>query len=233
MLRGGDKGGRMSVTRPGRRDILASIAGTFYGMAALSSVGRADPIGSHKPLDWDQAAPLLRPKLLPAYFADAYPGLVRLPFSAKLVVAYAIDRGKTDEYIEQPMLKPWGVASDALHGRALANLEDMSSELPTAGTPPPTDGGALFVAKGDGYDAARLLLPKLRGRLLAQLGPEAFAAVPARDLLMMWPVNDAKQRDLVGQVAKENANRPHPLSTEIFKVTADAVRVATAEEASR
>ena len=194
--------------------IGACLGSGIWGARAFAAVdGNAD---------WGEVRALVRPKILPSYFVDAFPGLVHRPLSPKLVISYSIDRGQSDEYVREASFASWRVAPDTLHAHALSNLEAMTQDLAL----PIGADSALTISKGDGYDGARLLLPGLRARMLAVIGPRMMAAAPARDLLMVWSLSDAKRHDLVAQVGREWRARPHALSAEIFMVTAGGLDVA-------
>ena len=121
---------------------------------------------------WDAVLPKLRPKLMPAEYLREMPDLVHRPFSDDVRLAYGVDEGNRDRYVVAPHLAGWGATSEALHERAIANLEAMSEDIELRRKAPKSGQGAyVTVNHGDAYDAARIVLPRFRTRLVALLGP--------------------------------------------------------------
>ena len=192
-------------------------------------------LGNDKPEhDWAAAQPLLRPRLVPKEYIDAFPTVVRRPFAANLSAASALDLGQRDEYVLADLIKGWGVGEPAVHDRAIANLENMSRDIELMPRKS-HDGSGSYVAvqKGDAYDAARILLPVFRGRMLDVLGSPAFAGVPNRDFLVAWSKGFSGQDQFIAQIGKDTRREPYSLSDAIFRIDRDGVRQATPEDLRR
>ena len=175
--------------------------------------------------DWSKAQTLLRPKLIKALPIMVDRLIVR-PFADDLVVSYVIDLGDTDLYVSKERFADWKVTEEDAHAHAVANLEAMSSGI--AAAPRKDDKGAILnLRMSDGYDASRLILPGLRGRLLDSLGSPFYAGVPARDLLMVWSKGDAKFQSTMADIVRDDAaTMDHPVSVKVFVVDRDGVRLA-------
>jgi hypothetical protein len=89
------------------------------------------------------------------------------------------------------------------------------------------------VQRRDAYDAARLLLPEFRARVLSKLGDFVFAGIPNRDFLILWSKDFSGHAGFVAQIKKDSQSRPYPLTDEIFVITAGGVRAATNAETIR
>jgi hypothetical protein len=100
----------------------------------------------------------------------------------------------------------------ALAEAALAELRQR-----TLDTPGDADGeGAALCLRyqsGDGFDAARLLLPDLLGSMATLLSGRLLAAVPCRDLLLVLGDSDpAVVAAAKAEVAGRYAEDPYPIS---------------------
>jgi hypothetical protein len=109
----------------------------------------------------------LLPRLAPADFLRELPKGAALPHrplgDTGLLIVYVIDRPRSVEYVSDAHLKELGIDAEALHARAMDNLRKIAD------------------ARGDGHDAARLLLVPER---LAP-GTSTTAAVPDANTLAL------------------------------------------------
>ena len=179
----------------------------------------------------DESAPFedvrdrILPMLLPERRLDStYASTVSQPLIEGLRVGYAIDADRTITYIPKAQFERWKLDIDDLHQQALANLEARSSPLP-AHAAQDEDGttNLIIVQTMDGYDASRLLLPRLHEQLKTHLGSPFLAGVPNRDILICFR-DDA---ELVGrirtQIAADFNSMPHQLTDDLFLVTPDGI----------
>ena len=90
----------------------------------------------------------------------------------------------------------------------------------------------LAIQTGDGYDAARLLLPAMRKLAVEHLGEPCYAAVPNRDFLIMWSQSNPEEfQTLVrAQVRQDCQSQPYPLTSTVFVVTDSAAVFAGVAE---
>jgi uncharacterized protein YtpQ (UPF0354 family) len=192
----------------------------------LERVGKADDASR---ASWAEMSKLLRPRLVPPDMRQAMPTMLLRAFATGVLNAYVLDHGRQVEYVQRDMLVPWGVDSQRVHDTAVANLEALSKgveiELREA------RGGGRFTAidTDDSYDAARLVLPGFRGRLLDALGAPIFVGIPNRDFLVAWSA-DAPFAAFADRVTKDSRERPYPITDAVFRVDRDGVRAATAED---
>jgi hypothetical protein len=75
----------------------------------------------------------------------------------------------------------------------------------------------------DGFDAARILIPRLREFLAGRLGSPFRFAIPNRDFLICWNAGASSRfaEFTASKVQKDFESQPYPLSPHVFEVTAD------------
>ena len=173
---------------------------------------------------WSVVKELVRPQIAPKEFQN------RLPITHKGLddyssVAYVIDGENGYQYVTQDMFASWGITMDTLHATAVANLDKVSHKIPMQGTL--EKNKFLIIAVGDGYDAARLLIPALRKFISSKLGTPYYAAIPNRDFLIMWSTSNSKDftRSFTDKVEADFKSQPYPLTPNIFLVSDSDVRV--------
>jgi hypothetical protein len=109
---------------------------------------------------------------------------------ASLIVVYVIRQPAYDVVVNADHLLTRGIGVAALRTAAMANLRAWSSTAPWSGE---LEGGRHLVSSdtGDGGDAARILLPEVRGHLAGECGGPArvLVGLPDRDLLVAGSLN--------------------------------------------
>ncbi|HEY0444274.1 MAG TPA: hypothetical protein VGC90_08635, partial [Candidatus Limnocylindrales bacterium] len=159
----------------GRIDEGAAVSGHVPAREATGSILDAP---EH---DWGQASALVYPALRPpgtqgVRAADidrealvAQGGKARSqPIvdegPAGLVVVYGLQAGGFDVIVNADHLVSWGIRADELRTTALANLAAWSDGAPWTDE---VSGDRRLVSSdsGEGWDAARILLPEVRERL--------------------------------------------------------------------
>jgi hypothetical protein len=147
----------------------------------------------------------IMPRVGPAFNDPAFQNRVvahRLTADG-LFLNFVIDYPQTVTYVEIRFLDDWGTNFGELRTIALENLRKKNTGKKLR---PPADGEAIHVCDSrDTYDASRILL-------LEEIFEEAprtglMCAVPARDLLMAWPLSKEKLGDL--HKLYEAAKRSH------------------------
>jgi hypothetical protein len=178
---------------------------------------------------WAEMSKLLCPRLASSELQPPLPGMLLRPFATGAVTAYVLDHGRQVEYVQHDMLTPWGVDSQKVHDTAVANLEALSEDVEIELREARGGGRFIVIDTDDSYDAARLVLPRFRGRLLAALGTPIFVGVPNRDFLVAWSA-DAQFAAFADRVAKDSREQPYPITDAIFRVDRDGVSAATARD---
>ena len=157
--------------------------------------------------------------------------LLTRPFSERARIAYVIDSPRTMQFVSQQELVKWAVATDAVHAVGVANLDEISLDIPIE-TRAPDSGSGLYTAihGPDGYAAARLLAPKFMERMGEELGPEFFVSPPHRDLLMAWSVDCSVKPRLAALATHYASIGAYCLTDEIFVWSTEGLRAANAAE---
>jgi uncharacterized protein YtpQ (UPF0354 family) len=197
-----------------------------YVSQLLERVGKA---GDANRTSWAEMSKLLRPRLVAPSIRQAAPTVLLRAFATGALNAYVLDHGRQVEYVQRDMLKPWNVDSLQVHDAAVANLEALSEGVEIELSQARGGGRFAVIDTDDSYDAARLALPRFRGRLLVALGTPIFVGIPNRDFLVAWSA-DAPFAVFADQVAKDSRERPYPITDTIFRVDRDGVRAVTAED---
>ncbi len=196
--------------------------------------------------DWsaaiDRIFPLLRPpgtQGLPAATLDT----ARLAASAGqahaepivdegpcgLAVVYAIAASGFDVIVNGDHLLSWGVGLEALQDAAIRNLARWSDEAPWSEE---TSGERRLLSSdtGDGWDAARILLPDVRDRLTSELGTSGrvLVGVPERDLLVAGRLgpDDAEFGVLFHDfVVEQSGGSDEPIDRRVFELVGGQLAV--------
>jgi len=188
--------------REGPEDLL-----TLYDPAATVSGHIRAPESTSSPVDapehdWAHARDLIYPAFRPigthglaldsidrealvgrAAQSHAQPLLDLGP--AGLPVVYTIDAGGYDIVVNGDHLLSWGVEPSELQDAAMRNLSAWSATAPWTDE---VSGERRLVSSdsGNGWDAARILVPEVIERLVTELGPfgRVLVGVPERHLLV-------------------------------------------------
>lgn len=168
-------------------------------------------------ITWGEAKPILMPQLMPEAFLEQLP-LAERPFAPGVRIGLVIDAPSGYRYARRDELAAWGVSVDRALAVALENLTTRSQGLPIhAGT------GAdrvLMLASGDGYDAARVLLPRWRELAAEHLGMPFRFGIPNRDFLICWSADTtaSTQAAFRAKIAEDFKRQPYPLSPRVFEM---------------
>ena len=200
------------------RDLADEATGELRTEApnVLAPIDENAPISGHRPPpertvpgaeapehDWSAARgrvfPVLRPRDTPGIaagearsislvdsVANTQPVITRGP--AGLTIVYGLAAEGFAVLVNAEHVLSWGVDGAELHDAAMANLAAWSSQAEW--NEERTDERRLLSSStGDGYDAARILLPEVRARIAelatdAPAGTRILVGLPERDLLV-------------------------------------------------
>ena len=169
---------------------------------------------------WDVVAAAVKPQLMPAQFAEKL-SILSSPFGGGVLLAYVIDSADTYTYILGEDLARWGISSETVHERAMANLWEGCQDLQMQLFPGPNQFGVISLL--DGFDAVRVVLPEVRGMLAEYLGTPFYFGIPNRDFLICW-ANSCEQDFVINiraQLIQDHDEQPYPLSASVFEVSAN------------
>jgi hypothetical protein len=172
---------------------------------------------------WEEARGKLRLQLMRTEHTLRAP-VSAFPFAGEVVVAIAIDLTHAYSYVSPAHLDQWKVTEELAYQQALSNLEQASAGIQIHATEAPQR--LLAIQTGDGYDAARLLIPAMRKLAVEHLGEPCYAAVPNRDFLIMWSRSNPEEfQTLVrDQIRQDCESQPYPLTSTVIVVTEAEVK---------
>jgi uncharacterized protein YtpQ (UPF0354 family) len=172
-------------------------------------------------IPFEEARERIRPQIMPMEYALEKP-LIAFGFAPELMVGLVLDSERSYVYLRPEDAERWKMTHLQLLDLALANLEEASQGLQIHYS---EDGDTkiMFVQAGDGFDAARVLLPKLRKIATGKMGSPCYFAIPNRDFLMLWNLEaPADLREtLRTQIGVDFGCQPYPLSPKVFRISED------------
>lgn len=191
----------------------------------LERLFEGDQISS-APLPFSVARARIMPRIQPeSIFEQLDRQLVaHVPFVNGTVIVFVIDLPQLTVSITTEQMVRWGLQPDDLDAIARENLARYKPDLEVRMIDSHDGGRAAIVAQQDGYDAARLLLSTLHGRLAKEMKGDFYVATPARDTFIAMSVGPNKFVDRLRQRIDEDYRRlPYPITSELFYVTRDGV----------
>ncbi len=183
---------------------------------------------------FDFVKPRLMPRIQPEAIFDHLnrQQVAHVPFVNGTAIVFVIDLPQMTVSVTTEQIIRWGVTPEDLEAIARANLDHYAPSLELQVVESKEGGRAAILAEQDGYDAARLLLSGLFGRLAPQLGGDFYVATPARDMFVaLSPHPDQFVERLKSRVAQDYRRLPYPITSDLFYVTRDGVAGTSAEAA--
>jgi uncharacterized protein YtpQ (UPF0354 family) len=171
--------------------------------------------------DFETARQKLRPQIMPPEYAQQAP-IVSFPFGQTLRIGIVLDSDKTYLYVRGEDALRWNKSHQELLDISLSNLDEASRKMEMQ-SGSNEEAKWVGIETKDGFDAARILIPKFREFLASQLGSPFRFAVPNRDFLICWNVGASKRfSDLTAsKIQKDFQTQPYPLSPHVFEVSED------------
>lgn len=168
-------------------------------------------------ITWGEAKPILLPQLMPEAFLRQL-ALAEKPFVPGVRIGLVIDATAGYRYARVDELASWGVTAPQALEVALANLNARSQGLQIHASLE-TDPMLAF-ASGDGYDAARILLPRWRALAAEHLGMPFRFGIPNRDFLICWSAGAGARTQAAfrAKLAGDFQRQPYPLSPLAFEM---------------
>jgi uncharacterized protein YtpQ (UPF0354 family) len=150
--------------------------------------------------------PILKPK---ASFSRVTDDPATTTFPGDLRVAYAVQRADSFILVSGDDLGRWHKSIGQVAEFAQANLlEETNREQPLR-----CERKLCGWASGDGYDAARFIVPQLRAQIVKKIGPAVYA-VPRESVYVALPVKYASRiRD---KVERDFVTGTNPVSRDLF-----------------
>ena len=183
---------------PARREVIAAGAATAAEERLSQGFGDAG---------FDAVRGDLRPLLKPLFRLRREPQEpVERRLQKGLVVVYAVDRTEDFTLVTSGDLARWGKSASELYRIAIANLARTTEALLC-------EQQLCGWASGDGYDATRLLVPKLRREIVRRIGPAVYA-VPQDEVFVALPVRLADR--IRAKVLEEFTTGKDGVSPDLF-----------------
>ena len=143
---------------------------------------------------------------------------------AGLTVVYALDAGAFDVIVSGDHLRTWGIGPAELQDAAMRNLATWSA---SAAWTDEISGERRLLSSdtGDGWDAARILLPEVVDYLGRELGPHGriLVGLPERHLLVAGSLrqNDDEFASLFADfVLETSGGADEPIDRRVFELVA-------------
>jgi uncharacterized protein YtpQ (UPF0354 family) len=134
---------------------------------------------------------------------------VTTAFAGALRIAYVVQRPDSFTLITPGDLTGWKQSVAAIHRLALANLlRETLREQPLR-----CEEKLCGWASGDGYDAARFVVPELRAKIVRKIGPAVYA-VPRESVYVALPIKLADR--IKDRVEHDFVTAPNPVSRDLF-----------------
>jgi uncharacterized protein YtpQ (UPF0354 family) len=154
----------------------------------------------------DAILPVLKPQTAFRRLSDQ-PAVT--PFPGNLRVAYAVQKPDSFMLVTPADLERWQQSVGDIHRLALANLlRETRREQPLR-----CEEKLCGWASGDGYDAARLVVPELRAAIVRKIGPAVYA-VPRESVYVALPIRLAER--IKSRVEHDFVMAPNPVSGDLF-----------------
>ncbi|MDH5675731.1 MAG: hypothetical protein OEZ06_26640 [Myxococcales bacterium] len=207
-----DLGELVRATEDADRSVVARGVGRLLG--ALPGLSEPDQ------LRFEDVAERLLPRLVGERDAVGdFGGLFSVPVAGRLHAATVLRYPGRARFVRASEVQGWGIASEEVLERAVANLAKRSEEarfyaIGAAGSAE----HCVMARSGDGLDSARLLLPGLHDVLCDELGTPFIAGVPHRDMLLAAPCERAQA--LMARVSEQAAQTRAAISSELYTVSA-------------
>lgn len=174
-------------------------------------------------MTWPEVKEVVRPQLLPKEHAEKL-HVHAYPIAGEIVAGIVVDYKTAPWFIQEEHLKQWKIEASELYRASIQNLAETHVEMEVT----ITEGTDRFIGlkAGDGYDAARILVPRIRKFAAEKLAEPYLAGIPNRDFLILWSRNCSKrfQEYAIAKVETDFTIRSYPLSTELFEVTESSVK---------
>jgi hypothetical protein len=233
-------------------DLLAPIDASAPVSGHVPATDHPSSIADSPEQSWDAASLIIFPALRPPgtqglVVADINPEALQADASRNhsqplvdegpvgLTVVYVLHAGGFDVIVNGDHLLSWGVTTGAVQEAALRNLAEWSA---TAAWTDEVSGERRLISSdtGDGWDAARILLPDVLERLSAELGGvgRVLIGLPERHLLVagaLRPGDEEFAALFSDFVVEASGGADEPVDRRVFELVdgrlVEAVSLAT------
>lgn len=158
---------------------------------------------------------------MPPEYAQQAP-IISLPFGRTLAIGIVLDSDDGYLYLKREDALRWKKPEKELLDIAIANLDEASRKMRMQSSDN-EEAKWIGIETKDGFDAARILIPKLREFLASRLGSPFFFGVPNRDFLICWSTGSSPRFSdfTAAKLKKDFETQPYPLSLHVFEIADD------------
>jgi uncharacterized protein YtpQ (UPF0354 family) len=166
---------------------------------------------------WSDVKSLVMLQIMPIEYAEKF-SAIHYPLADEVVIGVVIDDENSYRYATDNDANKWDVTAEEIYDKALENLEKKSNAIEMMVIPKPV--GLVVINTMDSFDAARILLPRMREFFAEQIGTPFYFGIPNRDFLICFSAesDEETQRNIRKQIVTDNSERPYPLSSRTFIV---------------
>ena len=156
----------------------------------------------------------VRPRVMPVLKPlTALRGLAEMPaarrFPGNLHVVYVVEQPDSLMAVTSADLEMWDRSLEEMHAIAAANLLRQTNQK----TPLRCEEELCGWASGDGWDAARMIVPELRRQIVKRIGPAVYA-VPTEGIYVALPIKLADR--IRPRVQHDFVTADNPVSQDLF-----------------
>jgi uncharacterized protein YtpQ (UPF0354 family) len=148
--------------------------------------------------------------------------ILNAPIAEGLFVIYGIEEADDKiRYLQFQDLRDWGISQTTVHITAIRNLERRTEGLRINKLDTPQGGRPMYIWHvEDGYDAARILLPKWLEELAEGVQGQLVIGVPHRNWLVALGDEDQELVQVVARkVRAEHHSAEFPVSPYMYTWT--------------
>jgi hypothetical protein len=145
-----------------------------------------------------------------------------------VVICYVIKSKKMFRFVTGCDLGRWGLAAEALHQEAMANLARLPWPKQMAGSRV-KEGRIIIVDTDDSLASSRLLHPDLYKLFSGPLGSPFWAGIPCRDRLVVFSDRRVLKQRIARRLKKDHDASAYPITPQPFLVTRDGIAPAAAK----
>ena len=228
-----------ALLRDSAPDVLAPIDASAPVSGHVVAPETSSSVAETPEHDWSAAVPVLYPALRPVGYqgltvADLTPETLAAESSRShsqplvdegpcgIPVVYTLDAGAYDVIVNGDHLLSWGVSATDIQDGAMRNLATWSA---SAAWTDEVSGERRLLSSdtGDGWDAARILLPEVIERLERELGAtgRVLVGLPERHLLIAGTLRpgDEEFAALFGEfIVEQSGGADEPIDRRVFEL---------------
>lgn len=147
-----------------------------------------------------------------------------VPFVNNAIIAYVFDAPEVTVSITKDHLERWELTIEEVEELAKFNLANYNPGFEVQYLSSKDGGTCAVISCLDGYDASRLLLPKLFRVLSPKLGGNFYVGIPSRDMFIAASEKPkAMLRRISKRLKQDFLTMPYPIVPDFFYVTLDGV----------